>query len=90
MKNMKIVKVGAKVRDINTGRVGVVTEVDEDGFFARPAELPYVTTADIPGVGNQMLITATYWNEREDGKYTGIWADAKLNEWTAVELVDAE
>ena len=81
-------EVGMKVRDAN-GRVGVITEVRDDGFFARPADTPYVAEHDIPGMGKQKLIMATYWNDKGNGVYHGLWADAPLNAWTTVQIDEA-
>ena len=76
------------------GPGGVVTRDTSvvDGFFARPANLPYlVGAAAIPGAavpGNATLITVTYWTPKHDGSWQGKWADSPLHACLSARLVD--
>ena len=84
--------IGGYIRDAKRDRYGVITQLtDEGGFFARPAELPY--KADAAGIvsgapSGAKIITATHWSPVGDGRWSGIWADAPLNAWTEVYLVN--
>lgn len=64
----------------NDGRVGVITEVREDGVFARPANMHYREDAAglVPGISGGTAITATWWQLEEDGTCTGYWCNDSL------------
>lgn len=51
------------------GRKGIVTRSPRHagGVFARPADMAYVQ-------GN--LITVTWWTQKADGSFEGIWCDS--------------
>lgn len=75
---MKSVKVGDVIVG-DDGRFGVVTEVREDCFFARPASSKYRERVSVPGVGDVVTIMATPFFPRPGGRYEGYWADGRLN-----------
>lgn len=96
MSNNKILA-GTRVVD-DRGRKGVVTQICDDGFFARPESVPYVTDHDIPGVGIAKTITATHFGPVRapvlgkgryvSGDYVGIWFDAPLNDFVSLTVVE--
>lgn len=83
---MKIeeIKKGGWIRDDDTGRLGTITEVRDNGFFARPDDVPYTVSSDnfvgVPG----KLITATYWTINPDGTCRGLWFDSPLEHYVGV------
>jgi hypothetical protein len=79
---------GYLVRD-EAGRIGVITEVREDGYFIRPANTPYKID-DIQGitdVDNAIILTPTYWNLKADGSLRGLWWDSAPNAFTSCRVV---
>lgn len=84
--------IGGYIRDAKRDRYGIITQLTDDGgFFARPAELPY--KADAAGIvhgapDGAKVITATHWSPVGNERWRGIWADAPLNAWTEVYLVN--
>ena len=82
---MAIIEDGTKIIDEN-GRKGIITERRENGFFARPADTPYVIddTKGVTGVAGAQLISATWWQQREDGAATGKWYDSPLHSQVTV------
>lgn len=80
---MEQINVGDQVKDIESGRIGTVTEVREGGkvIFVRPGEMPYRVEdkKGITGVSSATILTATAWYLQDDGCYDGIWVDACLD-----------
>lgn len=72
------VKKGMTIKG-DDGRKGIVTEVREDCFFARPANRQYKERIALSGVGKVVCIMATPFYPREGGVYVGYWADGRLN-----------
>lgn len=84
--------IGGYIRDAKRGRYGIITQLTDDGgFFARPAELPYIASAAgiVPVASDgAKIVTATHWSPAGGGRWSGMWSDAPLNAWTEVYLVD--
>ena len=72
------VKKGMTIKG-DDGRKGIVTEVREDCFFARPADRQYTERIALPGVGEAACIMATPFFPRGGGLYKGYWADGCLD-----------
>lgn len=71
------VKKGMMIKG-DDGRKGIVTEVREGCFFARPVDRQYTERIALPGVGEAACIMATPFYPKGDGVYEGCWADGRL------------